>query len=283
MCKSNKFIGDFAIHVYIHTEEKPSTCKVGMCEIYAYIYLIVLTILFEIYVFDLFISLSNRKDMPYFIHVGFAKYFLLFYLFISVSNRKDMPYFIHVGFAKYFATCLSLKARGSPSLCLTFLLFYFSITKYMEIILQREEIYVFDSFPSVSNRKEIPYFIQVGFAKYGYVHFISFHLICQMKHQKRIKINSFLLNNYRILICFLVRLFLISVIRILLILADFNFHRFLIPFGNFKIYQYFLSFYFTFNKDMVINILRKAEIFPNFTNYVQYKCDNDYKTSLHTG
>ena len=176
-----------------------------------------------------------------------------------------MPYFIHVGFAKYF------------------LLFYFSITKYMVIILQREEIYVFDSFPSVSNRKEIPYFIQVGFAKYGYVHFISFHLICQMKHQKRIKINSFLLNNYRILICFLVRLFLISVIRILLILADFNFHRFLIPFGNFKIYQYFLSFYFTFIKDIVINILRKAEIFPNFTNYVQYKCDNDYKTSLHTG
>ena len=129
----------------------------------------------------------------------------------------------------------------------------------------------------------MPFLIQIGFAEYGYIYFISFYLICHMKYLKRKNFLLFLLNDYGIFICFLVRLFLYSIMEILFILAYFNIYKFLVPFGNFKIYIYSLSFCFPFNEFMVIDILRRAEIYPNFTNYVQYKCNNYYETSLHTG
>ena len=97
--------------------------------------------------------------------------------------------FIIMGILLFLANCSIyrfLTPFGNFKMYYYSLSFYFPITKYMVIIiLRRDEFYVFKLFPSISNRKVIPFLIQVGFAEYGYIYFISFYLICLMKYLKK--------------------------------------------------------------------------------------------------
>ena len=225
-------------------------------------------IIYTVYGFEFFPINSNKKDMPYIIQTGFVeygnRYFINFYSIFHIKNRKRKNFnsfllnnyrilvyfllrlllFTKIGILLnlvYFIIHRFLTPFGNFKMYYYSLSFYFPITKYMVIIiLRRDEFYVFKLFPSISNRKVMPFLIQVGFAEYGYIYFISFYLICHMKYLKRKNFLLFLLNDYGIFKCFLVRLFLYSIMGILFILAYFNIYKILVPFGNFKIYIYFL-------------------------------------------
>ena len=166
------------------------------------------------------------------------------------------------------------------------------------LILQRDEIYVFELFQIASNSMDMLYLDYLTwysdlhfFILNQYLHsFLMLFILVQINFYQYdlnmiflIKSNSlnWILNLTLLLDLFINKVF--SIMGILLLLANCSIYRFLTPFGNFKIYHHFLLFHFPFDKYMVKNVLRRAENFLNFTNFALYNCYNHYKASLHIG
>ena len=247
----------------------------------------------EIYVFELFHIASNGMDMLYLDYLTWYSDLHLFGLNQYLHSFFLLFILVKINFYQYDLNMIFLIKSNKLNLIL-------NLTLLLDLFIDDfgNEIYVFELFQIVSNRMDMLYLdyliwysdLHLFVLKQYLYSFLILFVLVQINFYQYdlnmiflIKSNSlnWILNLTVLLDLFINKVFIIM--GILLFLANCSIYRFLTPFGNFKIYHYFLSFHFPFDKYMVKSVLRRAENFLNLTNYEQYNCYNHYKTSLHIG